>query len=83
MRITFFQESVSAIRLDLEIGQWDKARTRDPSEREVKKITFSLHNDISEIGSRSEINQSAFQRGKFDASNDRLLVNRKSLSSEL
>lgn len=54
------------------------------SEREVKKkLPLSLHDDISEIGNRSEVNQSAFQREKFDASDDRLLVNRKSVSTEL
>lgn len=47
------------------------------------KSPFSLHDDISKIGTRPEVNQSAFQRGKFDASKDRLLVNRKSLCSEL
>lgn len=74
MRTTFFQESVSAICLDLEIESLGETKLKSP---------FSLHDDISKIGTRPEVNQSAFQRGKFDASKDRLLVNRKSLCSEL
>ena len=49
----------------------------------ILKITFPLHEDIFGIESRIGINEKEFLRGKFNASNDRSLVDRKLLSSEL
>ena len=48
-----------------------------------QKLPFSLHDDILAIGSHIGINKKASQRAKFHASNDLLLVDRKSISLKL
>ena len=42
-----------------------------------RKLPFALHDDISGTGSRIGINEKAFERVKFHASNDRSFIDRK------
>ena len=60
----------------------DAARISEPDKR-LKKLPFSLHDDISGTGSRIGTNEKARQRGRFPDSNDPRFVDKKSLSSEL
>lgn len=48
-----------------------------------KKILFFLHDDISGNGNLIGINEKASRRVKFRASNDRSLVDKKSVSLKL
>lgn len=48
-----------------------------------QKLSPSLRDDISSTGSRIGINENAFQREKFRASNGVRLVDRKSVSTKL
>lgn len=81
-------EITSAICLKFEIGEtrWERISDKKIVAMEMvndQKLTFSSHDDISGTGSRSEMNEIAFQRGEFCASNDRSLALRKLVSSEL
>lgn len=65
--------------------RWERISDKKIIAMEIndQKLTFSSHDDISGTGSRSEMNEIAFQRGEFCASNDRSLALRKLVSSEL